>query len=101
MMRSLAIMYHDVVENGDFASSGFPGEGAHDFTVYAHMGQHSSGTRGWYNRTRAATPAEYASLLAEIKRIYERGQDPVRLQIVERFTKHHDSERRKNAQGSR
>ena len=27
-MRALAIMYHDVVENGDFASSGFPGEGA-------------------------------------------------------------------------
>src|SRR5215472_4611251 len=27
-MRALSIMYHDVVENGDFASSGFPGEGA-------------------------------------------------------------------------
>ncbi|MEO8593454.1 MAG: polysaccharide deacetylase family protein [Candidatus Solibacter sp.] len=27
-MRALGIMYHDVVENGDFASSGFPGEGA-------------------------------------------------------------------------
>src|SRR3954463_8300563 len=28
-MQALAIMYHDVVENGDFESSGFPGEGAH------------------------------------------------------------------------
>jgi len=27
-MRVRSIMYHDVVENGDFASSGFPGEGA-------------------------------------------------------------------------
>ena len=27
-MRARAIMYHDVVENNDFASSGFPGEGA-------------------------------------------------------------------------
>jgi peptidoglycan/xylan/chitin deacetylase (PgdA/CDA1 family) len=27
-MRAQAIMYHDVVEGGDFASSGFPGEGA-------------------------------------------------------------------------
>src|SRR3954468_8140109 len=27
-MRAHSIMYHDVVENGDFASSGFPGEGA-------------------------------------------------------------------------
>jgi peptidoglycan/xylan/chitin deacetylase (PgdA/CDA1 family) len=32
-MRSLAIMYHDVVENGDFASSGFPGEGAHVYKL--------------------------------------------------------------------
>jgi peptidoglycan/xylan/chitin deacetylase (PgdA/CDA1 family) len=28
-MRAISIMYHDVVENGDFNSSGFPGEGAH------------------------------------------------------------------------
>ena len=28
-MRAHSIMYHDVVENGDFESSGFPGEGAH------------------------------------------------------------------------
>jgi peptidoglycan/xylan/chitin deacetylase (PgdA/CDA1 family) len=32
-MRSLAIMYHDVVENGDFAASGFPGEGAHVYKL--------------------------------------------------------------------
>jgi peptidoglycan/xylan/chitin deacetylase (PgdA/CDA1 family) len=28
-MRAHSIMYHDVVENGDFESSGFSGEGAH------------------------------------------------------------------------
>lgn len=40
-MPARAIMYHDVVENGDFASSGFPGEGANvyklrreDFTLH-------------------------------------------------------------------
>src|SRR3989442_9745468 len=32
-MQALAIMYHDVVENGDFASSGFPGEGAHVYKL--------------------------------------------------------------------
>jgi len=26
-------MYHDVVENGDFASSGFPGEGANVYKL--------------------------------------------------------------------
>jgi peptidoglycan/xylan/chitin deacetylase (PgdA/CDA1 family) len=32
-MTARAIMYHDVVENGDFASSGFPGEGAHVYKL--------------------------------------------------------------------
>jgi peptidoglycan/xylan/chitin deacetylase (PgdA/CDA1 family) len=32
-MPARAIMYHDVVENGDFASSGFPGEGAHVYKL--------------------------------------------------------------------
>ena len=62
------------------------GTGAHDFTVYEHMGQHSSGTLGWYRqRTRAAKPSEYAPLLAELRRIYGREPDPVTLRIVQRF----------------
>jgi peptidoglycan/xylan/chitin deacetylase (PgdA/CDA1 family) len=32
-MRARSIMYHDVVENGDFAGSGFPGEGAHVYKL--------------------------------------------------------------------
>jgi len=32
-MLALSIMYHDVVENGDFPSSGFPGEGAHVYKL--------------------------------------------------------------------
>src|SRR5215831_10532458 len=32
-MRAFSIMYHDVVEDGDFASSGFPGEGAHVYKL--------------------------------------------------------------------
>src|SRR5215467_13271508 len=32
-MRAHSIMYHDVVEGGDFASSGFPGEGAHVYKL--------------------------------------------------------------------
>jgi peptidoglycan/xylan/chitin deacetylase (PgdA/CDA1 family) len=32
-MQALAIMYHDVVENGDFESSGFPGENAHIYKL--------------------------------------------------------------------
>jgi peptidoglycan/xylan/chitin deacetylase (PgdA/CDA1 family) len=32
-MRAHSIMYHDVVEDGDFESSGFPGEGAHVYKL--------------------------------------------------------------------
>lgn len=72
-----------------------PGTNEHDFTVYAHNGQHSVGSRAWYNGTRAATPNEYASLLAELRRIYEQDPDgPVKLHVVERFTRHHDAERK-------
>lgn len=72
-----------------------PGTGPRDFTVYAHIGQHSIGTREWYIGTRAATVVEARSLLAELRRIYEQGPTrPVKLRVVKRFTRHHDAERR-------
>lgn len=48
-----------------------PGTSALDFTVYAHVGQHSTGTRGWYASTRPATEAESFDLLRELRGIYE------------------------------
>lgn len=72
-------------------------------TVYAHNGQHSTGTRGWYNFTRPATPEEYADLLRELRGIYERDDDAdaVRLVIVKRWTKHHDVARRAELERTR
>lgn len=61
---------------------------------YAHIGQHSACDRGWYATTRAATPAEYAGLLRELRGIYEEGPDAVRLDIVQRWTAKHDAARR-------
>ena len=43
---------------------------AYELTCYAHVGQHSACTRDWYVTTRAAKPAEYADLLAELTQIY-------------------------------
>lgn len=37
------------------------------FQIYAHIGQHGSASKAWYNRTRAATEAESASLRAELE----------------------------------
>ena len=39
------------------------------FTVYAHIGQHGTGMKGWYHETRAATEAEYADLADELERV--------------------------------
>jgi hypothetical protein len=55
------------------------------FTVYAHAGQHGSGSRGWYNKTRAATEADYADLLKELRGIYETGDNPTRLVVRKRW----------------
>jgi hypothetical protein len=79
-----------------------PGTSAHDFTVYAHVGQHSTGSHGWYYRTRAAKPAEYAPLLSELRGIYESDpHEPVKLRVVERFSSAYDAERRKTMEGYR
>lgn len=61
------------------------------FTVYAHIGQHSAGGLEWYEKTRAAKPEEYADLLAELRGIYERSDDPerVQLKVYQRMTSGH------------
>ena len=65
------------------------------FTVYAHIGQHSGGTLPWYrDRTRAARPDEFAALALELQDIYETAPaanpeiygQPVKLQVCKRFT---------------
>ena len=50
-----------------------------NLVCYAHVGQHSEGSIGWYNGTRAAKPAEYKSLLRELRNIYERDGDELRV----------------------
>jgi len=44
-------------------------EGDGTWSCYVRLGQHASCSYDWYRRTRAATPAEYADLLAELKQI--------------------------------
>ncbi len=64
----------------------FPTEIDHGpyYTCYAHVGQHSACSRGWYANTRAATPDEYADLLRELRGIYETGEDAVTLDVRKR-----------------
>jgi hypothetical protein len=87
-------------KSGDFKDSvtavfpTFPGTGAKDFTVYAHVGQHSIGSFGWYNRTRPAKPSEYASLFSGLRGIYEREPGDAKLRIVKRFSRSFHFERR-------
>jgi hypothetical protein len=58
-----------------------------DMTCYAHIGQHSGCSYGWYLTTRRARPEEYADLLAELRQIYEEDpDDPVRLVVRQRIS---------------
>ena len=71
-----------------------PGErGPYTFTVYAHIGQHGTGSKNWYWSTRAATESEYSNLLRELRGIYETGPDAARLVVKRRFTRFHDDAR--------
>lgn len=51
---------------------------------YQHGGQHGAVDRGIIDRTRPATEDEYAPLLAELRGIYERPDDPERVELVVR-----------------
>lgn len=64
---------------------------------YAHVGQHGACSRAWYRTARAATETEYMPLLRELTRLYGRSDGPgnpaVRLRVVGRWMKRHDTER--------
>lgn len=96
--------------SGDFkgdVTAVFPTESAdyagREMTCYAHVGQHGGCTLGWYRTTRPASPDEYAGLLAELRRIYERDDDPdaVRLVIARRIARTDHDAREAQARESR
>lgn len=53
-------------------------------SCYAHIGQHSGCSLGWYRKTRPAKHEEYAPLLRELRSIYETGPDAVALVVSKR-----------------
>lgn len=54
-------------------------------SCYVHVGQHGACDFGWYQRTRPATPAEYASLRKEL----ESAPYGYRLKPYQRMTPQH------------
>lgn len=49
-------------------------------TCYAHVGQHGAAEYTYYrDRTRPAKPEEYADLLSELRGIYERDGDTLKV----------------------
>lgn len=63
-------------------------------TGYAHVGQHTTVSKDWYETTRAATPEEYVDLFNELKGIYETGDDAVQLVVAQKWTSYHDNARK-------
>lgn len=74
------------------------------FTVYAHVGQHSSASLDWYAQTRPATESEAAPLLAELRSIYETRPaanpetygPPVKLRVCKRISAAMNATRRES-----
>lgn len=96
---ALPVIFRSKRENGSaYVTAVFPTlPGTRDpatFTVYVRVGQHGTGCRNWYLGTRPARPREYADLLAELRRIYEQGDEPVVLRVVQRITQKHDNARK-------
>lgn len=56
-------------------------EGRGQVSCYVHLGQHSGCTRGWYAKTKRATPDEYAVLKAELEAAPYR----YRLKVLQRW----------------
>lgn len=71
-MQALAIMYHDVVENGDFQSSGFPGAGANVYKLRREDFERH------LDAIRAAVPEGTVTTLSP-------GQHPVRPEVYLTF----------------
>lgn len=101
-MKTLDVMMRAQVDPLDrevYVTAVFPSIPAtHDplqMLSYAHIGQHGAAHRDWvrYN-TRPATRAEYAALLKELRAIYGREPDAVRLRVVKKRTRTHDKARR-------
>lgn len=82
------------VKHGAEITAVFPCEPAtytgYAMSCYAHVGQHGSCDYGWYQKTRPATPEEYAELKQELEsapygyrlKIYQRINSTLR----EKFT---------------
>jgi hypothetical protein len=69
--------------DGEDITAVFPtlDEGGGLVACYAHVGQHSACSRGWYNTTKAATPQQYADL----KRELESAPYRYRLRVIKRW----------------
>jgi hypothetical protein len=55
-----------------------------DITCYAHVGQHGGASPIWLSKGKRATETDYAPLLAELRGIYETGEDAVTLKVYKR-----------------
>lgn len=55
-----------------------------NITCYAHVGQHGGASPVWLSKGKRATEDQYYDLLAELRSIYETGDDPVTLKVYKR-----------------
>lgn len=80
-MENLNVVFR-VESSGDVLAvfPSIPADYQGSMLCYARMGQHSGCSDSYYyHGTKPATPEQYAPLLNELRGIYEKGEDAVRL----------------------
>lgn len=86
-MQSLPVIFRHDGEDVTAVFPTLPGtNNPSTMTCYAHIGQHGSCCADWVRSTSPALPSEYAPLLAELRRIYETGEDACTLQVRHRIS---------------
>lgn len=98
-MPTLDVIFRKDREDGSIVAvfPSEPGSGPHDFTAYTRQESHVTASAEWVRHcTRPASPAEYAPLLAELRSIYERPDDPERVTLrpMLRMQPHHRQQRK-------
>lgn len=63
---------------------GEPGSHNAPLLVWDSQGGHGSGSWGWYQSTRPATPAEYSKELAKLRRQYA---PEYKIQVVQKYSR--------------
>ena len=85
-MEKYSVIFRKDAENGEIIAFFPESHSTGKILCYAHIGQHCEASMSYYWTTKKASPEEYAGLLAELRGIYEHGEDAMQLVVKQRMS---------------